>query len=52
MSLLLLLPPVRAGVRGLLTHRWSGKVPVVRATYRGPIDTTATEKDRPELGPS
>jgi UPF0716 protein FxsA len=51
-GLLLLLPPVRAGVRAALTHRWAAKVRVVRATYRGPIDTTASEKDRPELGPS
>jgi UPF0716 protein FxsA len=51
-GLLLLLPPVRSGVRMLLTRRWTGRVRVIQASYRGPINTTATEKDRPELGPS
>jgi UPF0716 protein FxsA len=54
-GLLLLLPPVRAGIRALLGRRWSGRATVIRATYRGPIDTTATDappsrRDRPELG--
>lgn len=54
-GVLLLLPPVRALVRGVLVHRWVGKVTVIRATYRGPIDTTATDgvrdvpPGRPEL---
>jgi UPF0716 protein FxsA len=54
-GVLLLLPPVRALVRGALVHRWVGKVTVIRATYRGPIDTTATDRPqdvppgRPEL---
>jgi UPF0716 protein FxsA len=47
---LLLLPPVRAGVRAVLTRRWTGRVNVIRASYQGPIDTTATERRRPELG--
>ena len=45
-GLLLLLPPVRALVRGVLVKRWSGKVTVIRSTYRGPIDTTATDSRR------
>jgi UPF0716 protein FxsA len=54
-GILLLLPPVRALVRGVLVRRWSGKVTVIRSTYRGPIDTTASEPPtdaprRPELG--
>jgi UPF0716 protein FxsA len=55
-GVLLLLPPVRAVVRGVLVRRWTGKVTVIRSTYRGPIDTTATERPRdvepgrPELG--
>jgi UPF0716 protein FxsA len=49
-GLLLLLPPVRAGVRALLTHRWAGQVNVIRSTHNGPIDTTATERNHPELG--
>jgi UPF0716 protein FxsA len=54
-GVLLLLPPVRALVRGVLVRRWTGKVTVIRSTYRGPIDTTATERSRdvpprPELG--
>jgi UPF0716 protein FxsA len=55
-GLLLLLPPVRALVRGVLVKRWSGQVTVIRSTYRGPIDTTATDPQRdngprrPELG--
>ena len=54
-GVLLLLPPVRALVRGVLLHRWVGKVTVIRSTYRGPIDTTATDgppdvpPGRPEL---
>jgi UPF0716 protein FxsA len=54
-GLLLLLPPVRALVRGVLVKRWVGKVTVIRSTYRGPIDTTATDRNndggpqRPEL---
>jgi UPF0716 family protein affecting phage T7 exclusion len=55
-GVLLLLPPVRALVRGVLVRRWTGKVTVIRSTYRGPIDTTATDRPRdvppgrPELG--
>jgi len=54
-GVLLLLPPVRVPVRGVLVRRWSGKVTVIRSTYRGPIDTTATDQPRdvpprPELG--
>jgi UPF0716 protein FxsA len=55
-GVLLLLPPVRALVRGVLVRRWTGKVTIIRATYRGPIDTTATDQPRdvppgrPELG--
>jgi UPF0716 protein FxsA len=49
LGLLLLLPPVRAGLRALLTRRWNGQVEVIRATHRGPIDTTATEQRRPEI---
>jgi UPF0716 protein FxsA len=50
-GLLLLLPPVRAGLRILLVRRWAGEVIVISATHAGPIDTTATEPHRPELGP-
>jgi UPF0716 protein FxsA len=50
LGLLLLLPPVRAGVRTLLVRRWAGEVTVISATHAGPIDTTATEPRRPELG--
>ena len=55
-GVLLLLPPVRALVRGVLLRRWTGKVTLIRSTYRGPIDTTATDvrpdeaPPRPELG--
>lgn len=54
-GLALLLPPVRALLRPVLTRRWKGSVRVVHATYRGPIvDATATDAadpDRKELGP-
>jgi UPF0716 protein FxsA len=50
-GILLLLPPVRALVRGVLVRRWAGKVTVIRSTYRGPIDTTATD-GRPDAPPS
>jgi UPF0716 protein FxsA len=45
-GVLLLLPPVRVLVRGVLVRRWTGKVSVIRSTYRGPIDTTATDRPR------
>ena len=32
--------------------RWTGEVRLIRASYRGPIDTTATEPDRPGAGRS
>jgi UPF0716 protein FxsA len=48
-GLVLLLPPIRAGVRALVTRRWVGRARVIRATYRGPISTTATERSRLEL---
>jgi UPF0716 protein FxsA len=48
-GLLLLLPPVRSGLRALVTRRWSGRVQVIRATHTGPIDTTATEQPRREI---
>jgi UPF0716 protein FxsA len=51
LGILLLLPPVRAGLRALVTRRWSGRVQVIRAGYSGPIDTTGTERRPPELGP-
>jgi UPF0716 protein FxsA len=44
LGLLLLLPPVRAALRVLMTRRWTGRVQVIRATHRGPIDTTTTEQ--------
>jgi len=50
LGILLLLPPIRAFVRHILVGRWTGRVNVITATYRGPIDTTATEQtNRPEL---
>jgi UPF0716 protein FxsA len=42
-GLLLLLPPIRMVVRRLLIGRWSDKISLIKATYRGPIDTTATD---------
>jgi UPF0716 protein FxsA len=59
-GVLLLLPPVRLLVRRVLFRRWKGQVTVIRSTYRGPIDTTASDgslqdrgpsSGRPELGP-
>jgi UPF0716 protein FxsA len=59
-GVMLLLPPVRMLVRRLLFKRWKGQVTVIRSTYRGPIDTTASDaslqdrgpsSERPELGP-
>jgi UPF0716 protein FxsA len=48
-GLLLLLPPVRAGLRALVTRRWSGRVQVITASHTGPINTTATEQPRREI---
>jgi UPF0716 protein FxsA len=50
LGILLLLPPVRAGLRTLVTRRWRGRVEVIHAGYSGPIDTTASERRPPELG--
>jgi len=50
LGILLLIPPVRAGLRALVSRRWRGRVEVIHAGYSGPIDTTATERRPPELG--
>ncbi|HEY1280717.1 MAG TPA: FxsA family protein, partial [Acidimicrobiales bacterium] len=50
LGILLLIPPVRAGLRALVSRRWRGRVEVIHAGYTGPIDTTATERRPPELG--
>ena len=50
LGLLLLFPPVRAGLRAFMTRRWRGRVEIIHAGYSGPIDTTATERRPPELG--
>lgn len=50
-GILLLLPPVRALVRGGLVKRWSGQVTVIRSTHRGPIDTTANDPAHPDGAP-
>jgi len=49
-GVLLLFPPVRMLFRGVLVKRWSGQVTVIRSTYRGPIDTTATDPTRRDPG--
>ena len=46
---LLLLPPVRALARRLLTRRFVGKAQVIKATYGGPIYDTTEHHDRHEL---
>src|SRR5262249_26500500 len=51
-GVLLLLPPVRMLVRRVLFKRWTGQVTVIRSTYRGPIDTTASDAPLQDRGPS
>lgn len=44
-GVLLLLPPVRAGLRALLVRRaGTGRIRVIRATYGGPIDVDGRER--------
>jgi UPF0716 protein FxsA len=50
-GVLLLLPPVRMLVRRFLFKRWVGEVAVIRASYRGPIETTASDIGPNERGP-
>jgi UPF0716 protein FxsA len=51
-GLVLLVPPVRRAVAGLLRRRWSRKGRVVTATYTGAIiDTDTAPGDRPSPPP-
>jgi len=52
-GILLLIPPIRKAVRGVVMRRMGRRTKLIRATYTGPIvDTTSREQSPPrgELG--
>lgn len=53
LGIVLLLPPVRAGVRSLARRRYTKQVRIIRATHPGPIHDVSGEETRrgEELNP-